>query len=298
MTPPRVTPTRSLTADDVRAVLAIVDSASEADGVAPLGEQFLLRVRAADTGVTHLLGHVEGRLAGYAQLDASDPAGTAAEVVVAPSARRRGVGTALVRRAEAGDPGVRVWAHGELPAATALAERLGYSRARSLWRMSRPLTAGEEFPSPRLPEGVTVRTFLPGQDEQQWLDVNSRAFATHPEQGRLTMADLLDRERSEWFAADGFFLAWRGDELVGFHWTKVEDAGSGEVYVLGVDPAEQGTGLGKALLLFGLRHLAGLRLREITLYVESDNEPAVALYHKLGFSRVNADAMFTPWHEP
>lgn len=291
---PRVTTTRSLTAAQADAVHAVAEAAHAADGVAPLGEQYLLRVRAGDTGVTHLLGYLDGDVAGYAQLDHGDPAGTAAEVVVEPAARRHGLGRALVEAAAATGERLRVWAHGELPAATALAERLGYVRTRSLWQMRLPL-ASAALPEPRLPDGVTVRTFEPGRDEQAWLDVNARAFASHPEQGRMTLANLQDRENSAWFAPGGFFLAERGEKLVGFHWTKVEDDTTGEVYVLGVDPSEQGTGLGKALLLVGLGHLASpeLGLSTVTLYVESDNAPAVALYRKLGFTLAKSDAMFS-----
>lgn len=284
-----------LTAGQAARVRAIVDAASAADGVHPLSEQFLLRVRTGRSGAVHLLAGGD-RPTGYAQLDPDDPAGTAGEVVVDPPHRRRRIGTALVEAAAATDPRVRVWAHGELPAAAALAEHLGYVRSRSLWRMRRPLTGPDAaaLPEPRLPSGVEVRTFAPGRDERAWLEVNARAFAHHPEQGRMTEADLLDRERSDWFAADGFFLAFRGDRLVGFHWTKVEDGTEGEVYVLGVDPDEQGSGLGKALLLAGLRHLArpGSGLDAVTLYVEADNEPAVALYRKLGFDHVGTDTMF------
>jgi mycothiol synthase len=287
--------TGELTADQAARVRAIVDAASAADGVHPLSEQFLLRVRTGRSNAVHLLAGAD-RPTGYAQLDPDDPAGTAAEVVVDPAHRRRGTGTALVRAAAGSDQRLRVWAHGELPAAAALAERLGYVRSRSLWRMRRRLDGlgTADLPEPSLPAGVEVRTFVPGRDEQAWLGVNARAFAHHPEQGRMTEADLLDRERSDWFAADGFFLAFRGDRLVGFHWTKVEEGAEGEVYVLGVDPSEQGSGLGKALLLVGLRYLARpqLALDAVTLYVEEDNEPAVALYRKLGFDHVGTDTMF------
>ena len=44
--------------------------------------------------------------------------------------------------------------------------------------------------------------------------------------------------------------------LLGFHWTKVHSADLGEVYVVGVDPAAQGRGLGATLTLVGLHHLA------------------------------------------
>ena len=251
-----------------------------------------------------------GALVGYARLErpADDPEAEA-ELVVAPSARRRGVGTALIGRLEelAGDRPLRVWAHGELPGSAELARRRGYERARVLLQMRRPLAGVDPDPHPRLPAGVTVATFRPGVDEDAWLQVNARAFAAHPEQGRWTAADLALREAEAWFDPAGFFLAWRdaptdaapddaaGRRLLGSHWTKVHPAGEagdapvGEVYVLGIDPDAQGTGLGRALTDLGLAHLRGLGLSHVLLYVEEDNTAAVALYERSGFTRHMVD---------
>lgn len=225
-------------------------------------------------------------LAGAGVLD-----GDTAELVVHPEHRRRGHGRAiagaLLERAGA----VNAWAHGELPGAVALARSLGFERFRALWKMRRPL--GDRLPEPVWAPGVRVRTFRVGADEDAWLRVNARAFAHHPEQGRWTRADLERRECEPWFSAAGFFLAERDGELLGFHWTKVHaDEGVGEVYVVGVDPAAQGLGLGRALTLAGLRHLEGLGLPAVVLYADESNTPATGLYEKLGFTRESTDAMF------
>ncbi|MQA77794.1 MAG: mycothiol synthase [Streptosporangiales bacterium] len=291
MSETRVVTADRLTAEQADRVEEIAGSAQAADGVAPLGEQFLLRLRGDGDGVTHLLGHRGDEVAGYAQLDPHDPAGAAGELVVAADARRHGVGRALVAAAERTDPRLRVWAHGGLPAAAAFAERLGFAPVRSLWQMRLALADVPDLPEPVAPDGLTVRLFRPGADERAWLEVNARAFASHPEQGRVQLADLEARERADWFDPEGFFLAERDDRLVGFHWTKVED-GVGEVYVIGVDPGEQGTGLGKVLLLTGLAHLRDRGLDTVTLYVESDNTAAVGLYRKLGFVHGGTDTMY------
>jgi mycothiol synthase len=245
----------------------------------------------------------DGALLGYARLE-TDPEAVA-EVVVAPTARQRGIATALLDRVEqlAGARPLAVWAHGDLPGASALAGRRGYGRARVLLQMRRDLTGVDPDPRPALPEGVRVLPFRPGRDEAAWLAVNARAFAHHPEQGRWTPADLQLREDEPWFDPAGFLLAWRGDPddggvLLGSHWTKVHPPGDaapeavGEIYVLGIDPAAQGLRLGRALTDLGLAHLRGRGLHEVLLYTDEDNTAAVALYERSGFRRFSVDVLW------
>ena len=86
-----------------------------------------------------------------------------------------------------------------------------------------------------------------------------------------------------------YSLTDAGEELRGFHWTKQHSAELGEVYVVAIDPAAQGQGLGRVLTLAGLRHLHGLGVGEVLLYVESDNLPAVHVYSGLGFDHAPSD---------
>jgi len=245
----------------------------------------------------------DGGIAGYAYLDPPAPAdsgsGVSGELVIHPARRGRGLGRALAGElaAAAGGHELRLWAHGDLPAAAALARAAGFERFRALWQMRRPL--GAPLEQPALPPGRTLRTFVPGQDEDEWLSLNGRAFAKHPEQGGWTRRDLGLREREPWFDPAGFFIAEAPGAMAGFHWTKVHPPGEadgssavGEVYVVGVDPAEQGSGLGRALILAGLRYLRDLGLAQVMLYVDEDNVPAIRLYQALGFTRARTDVMY------
>lgn len=277
-----------LTPAEAADVLALAAAADEADGVSPLSEDGVLGLRGS--GRSHLLAYADDALAGYAYLD-----GTSGELVVHPKHRLRGHGTALLTAAGPGP--LQFWAHGDEQAARAFAEQAGFTRSRVLWQMRRTLTGLPDIPAP---EGVTVRAFVPGADDEAWLGVNSRAFAHHPEQGRWTADDLRLRFGEPWFDPAGFLLAVdpADDRLLGFHWTKVHPAEAGEpaigeIYVLGVDPGGHRRGLGAALSVAGLKHLAGLGLADALLYVDESNTGAVALYRRLGFEIFSTDVMYS-----
>jgi mycothiol synthase len=307
-----------LTTAQIDEVLALVGAARLADGVAPLSEHAMLHLRydstgqsgAARSGGRDFIVTANGEIAGYAYLDPASAEGeVTGELVIHPRRRRQGLGRALTGELVAAAAGymLRLWAHGDLPAAAALARTTGFERFRALWQLHRSL--GEPLDQPVLPAGRELRTFVPGQDEDEWLSLNGRAFAKHPEQGGWTRHDLELREREPWFDPAGFFIATRDGRMTGFHWTKVHDSGTGgsrgdgspreenqqslgEVYVVGVDPVEQGSGLGRALTLTGLRYLRDLGVGQVMLYVDEDNVPAVKMYEALGFTRAKVDAMY------
>lgn len=260
-------------------ITELIEAATAADGIRPVSEATELALR---SGATPLTVHRDGELAGFAYAS-----GDSAELVVAPAWRRHGVGSELLTalRPE------RVWAHGKLPAAEAFAAHHGYVADRVLWQLRRPVADIPEIP---LPQGITLRSFVPAQDEREWLRVNSRAFAHHPDQGGWTMADLAARENESWFDPSGFLLAIKDDRIIGFHWTKIHPGGIGEVYVLGLDPIAQGAGLAKPLTIAGLRSLAGRGVGEFMLYVDESNTAAIGLYRKLGFTDYRADVQFVP----
>jgi mycothiol synthase len=340
--PRQVDVVERLTRQQLSEVLGLVRTASQLDEVAPLSEQVLLSVRdghtadpadasAVSTTAPHFLVYDGTHLAGYAHRDAGVAGdGSTAELVVEPSGRRQGTGTALIHALETAtlrDAGLddaaagetpappvrtlRVWSHGDLPAGRAFALRFGYSTVRELWQMSRSLGPdGAPLPAASLPGGFRTRHFVVGQDEEAWLRVNARAFVDHPEQGRVTRHDLDQRIAEPWFDAEGFILVedTRGPVpvLAASHWTKVVPAEGphtdrttrpalplvGEVYVVGVDPAYQGLGLGRAVTILGLAHLREQGLTEAMLYVDADNRAAVATYASLDLARRAVDIMY------
>ncbi|MEV7359909.1 mycothiol synthase [Kitasatospora sp. NPDC091276] len=289
--------------------LRVLADAQAVDGRAAVSEQGRLRLRSSDTprpGVSHFIESEHAAVVGYGQLEVPEgpAANPAAELVVDPAARGRGLARPLVdavlaQAHRAGRDAVDFWVHGGHPAARHLAGRYGAELVRELRQMRRSGPQGEAV---AIPEGVELRTFRPGEDDAEWLRLNALAFAHHPEQGSWTERDLAERLAEPWFDPAGFFLATRGGKVVGFHWTKVHPATAtepalGEVYVVGVDPAEQGSGLGRALTAAGLRHLTGSDAGErgvetVLLYVDADNPAAVRVYERLGFTIHEVDLMY------
>lgn len=270
---------------------ALISQATAVDGVAPFSEAFEQALVDATLDHTHLTTEnpdVPGEVVGLAGIAPDD----SAELFIHPDFRRRGLGTELARRVLAERPDAGLWAHGNLPAAQALATSLGLESTRELLVMS---LSGEALSGTELelPEGMRELTLVEASEkfgretvEREWLRVNNEAFSWHPEQGGWDMARLHRAMDTEWFDPAGVLFLYggeNGDELAGFMWTKVHPGGEGEIYVVGLASAFRGKGLGGALVEMGLVHLRRVGVPKVILYVEADNAPAVRRYEQLGF---------------
>ncbi len=293
-------------------VRALVEDAERADGFPGLSDQAQLATEdGAPDGAISLLAPegvagdaanaASDELAGYASLrhEPGQDGGWTIETVVRPE--RRGdaadvlgalLDAALVEVGARGGGAVRAWLRADLARGAEKMAARGLQPTRELLQLRAPLPpeAVRDASSPPL----AVRPFRPGRDEQAWLEVNARAFASHPEQGRWTLEDLTRREREPWFDPGGFLLHEVGGRLAGFCWTKVHlNPVLGEIYVIGVDPDFQGRGLGRALTRAGLGHLATRGVPTAMLYVESTNTPALVLYRSLGFTEHHREVQFS-----
>jgi mycothiol synthase len=265
-------------AQQLAGIRALIARIAAEDGREPLSDQALTHLSSAS--VEHLLTTRDGEVIGYAQLD-----GDSLEIAAEPAAAG-----ALLDRFRGRH--VLVWSHGaSSQLATVLRER-DFTTMRELHQLRRSLS--DPIDPPQIPDGVDIRQFVRDRDEDAWVAVNAAAFAHHPEQGGWTRADLQSRENEGWFDPSGFLMAWRGAELIGFHWTKVHPDGAGEVYVIGVAPAAQGIGLGAVLLQHGLAYLRGRGCPEVLLYVDGDNTGAMGLYERYGFRPHDLDVQWAP----
>jgi mycothiol synthase len=250
---------------------ALILRAHWEDGAPPFSDQSLVDFRMGDRELV-AIGEDAVAIAGA----------TDAEFVVDPDARSRGLGTRMLDTLLARGA-TQFWAHGDAPAARALAASHRLEAVRQLLHLS-GLVPTTEYP---IPEHFRV-----GVDEDEWVALNAKTFAHHPEQGSVTRADLEQLQTEPWFSASNFLVLREDGRMIGYCWLKVENDW-GEFYVVGVDPDHHGQGLGSLLFDAGLARLAQLGVPDAHLYVEADNVDALRLYHSRGFAEDAVDIQYS-----
>jgi mycothiol synthase len=286
-------------------VLSLIKAAQEFDNTPAIAEHVLLHLRhGGDKADSHLVLQKDNQVIAYAHLDKTDQvAGPSVELVIHPEHRRSGIGTELLKSAiDICGQKMRLWSHGDLPAARLLVQSNNFIKVRTVIQMSKDLT--EVLP---INTDCQIRSFLPDLDNQAWLTLNNQAFAHHPEQGNWSEADLSIRVNEDWFDEKGFFVAQDKNQLIGFCWTKIHGGHShthetdsdhhdhepiGEIYVMAVSKEYEGRSIGKALTITGLNYLKYQGLSSAMLYVDEENKKAVNLYKSLGFVESGKDVMY------
>ncbi len=301
-----------LTNTQQEAVLKLITDTTAFDNTPPIAEHILLHLRhGGDKADSHLLVEQENQVIGYAHLDQTDlVAGSSVELVVDPKFRGAGVGKQLLSKAiEICGKELRLWVHGDQPAANALATSFGFEKIRTVLQMSRALTDIQQLPKldRAVGEDIVIRSFLPGIDSDAWLSLNNRVFKEHPEQGNWQLTDLNIRLGEEWFDEQGFFLAEINNKIIGSTWTKIHGSHThqhegeieshahpaiGEIYITAVDQEYSGRGIGKVLTITALNYLKYQGLSNAILYVDFDNKVALNLYQSLGFTKSGMDILY------
>ena len=288
-------------------VLELINRTTNHDGTPPIAEHILLHLRyGGDKADSHLLVEEDNQVIGYAHLDQTDlVAGPCVELVVDPDHRSAGVGKQLLSKAiEICGNKLRLWVHGDLEAAHNLATSFNFEKIRTVLQMSKSLS--DIQPLPIIDKEINIRSFLPGLDSKEWLELNNKVFKDHPEQGSWQLSDLNHRISEDWFDEKGFFIVEKAGKVIGSTWTKVHGAHShdhgseashahpaiGEIYITAVDPAYAGLGIGKALTITALNYLKYKGLTDAMLYVDFDNKAASNLYDSLGFELSSKDVLY------
>ncbi len=276
---------------DIPALDSLFGLCQSHDGHHPLSEHKSASLARGDLSGDGFAIEREQRIVGYVHLLESRRAGTfELETAVEPSYRglvdEELLLAALEEVRQRGGEEVHAWVYQRGDSRPL--ENLGFELVRRLQQMRVALPVADQA----IPSGIEFRGYEPS-DEAPLLDINNRAFEGHLEAGNWSPQDLRERQAYEWYDPAGLRMAWKGERLVAFCWTKAHAGGLGEIYLIAADPNQRGRGYGRAVVLEGLRFL-NRRAGSTTgmLYVDAANEGALRLYEQLGFGCHHTDLAF------
>ncbi|MBL0389099.1 GNAT family N-acetyltransferase [Tumebacillus sp. ITR2] len=239
----------------------------------------------------------DGQIAAYAMLD-----GNSATAFEHPNFRDLGLLEHLLDRMEArrlevaaeqdveSAITIRYWTNGQNPREQELFAGRGYDVIRTFWRMQ--IEMQEAPPQPQLPEGITLRTYVPGEDDQRFIDMMNITFADHWDHEEITLESFLSPHRiytqpDDWMVAEdetGRFVAGIKSR---------PSMGSAWITSVSVHPDLRGKGLGLAILhyIFGVYYRRGIT--RAWLAVDSENSTgATSLYERAGMRPVKVHNRF------
>jgi len=168
---------------------------------------------------------------------------------------------------------------------SAVYDAAGYRRIR--YSLEMRIALGEDLPEPEWPEGLTVRTFVPGDDERRVYEADMAAFEDHWEFVREPF-ELWRKRMVEHPTFDPllWFLLEEGDELAGVCLCGVHTSGDpafGWVTVLGVRRPWRRRGVGLCLLQHAFCEFRRRGMTRAGLDVDAENlTGAVRLYERAG----------------
>ena len=236
----------------------------------------------------------DGTIAGYADVINRSFVSVSVYGYVHPDFRNLGVGTHLVSWGER-------WTRERMPQAPddarvvvqhyisrlnepaqRLLESLDYAPVRGVYVMETELD--EVPPQPNWPEGISVRTFVPGQDERPLFEAVEDAFRDMWGRPRGTLERFAAMTEQQSFDPALWFLAMDRDEIAGATLCKTI-GGEGWIHVVGVRRPWRNRGLGLALLRHALTEYHRRGVRKVALSVDAESiTGAPRLYGRAGMS--------------
>ena len=309
--------------NDIQAIAGLMSAAALVDG--PENARTAEEVRQMLSGPLALpeenafLFEMRDQLVAYGRLEFEEGPGKSVFFMpgtVHPDWRRRGIGTKVMERLEqriqerlgdATQPAVyaSTWTQLKHEDRQALFRKMGYELARYFFDMERTLHENGsliEVPEPVYPAGIALQTMEERPDlEAVWSTVNE-AFRDH-----WGHTDVLLEQWQHWITEPDYrpelwYIAWdtKKDEPAGVclngivpeHNARVGRQ-EGWVHVLGVRRAHRKQGLGRALLLTGMKALQDEGMQWAMLGVDTENlTGALRLYEGAGFQPAKRSAAF------
>jgi len=251
-----------------------------------------------------------GRLVGYAIVnerreEVLDRIGVVG--IVHPEQRLQGIGTGLMERAESRARELRrdkplfleMVARQPVAGAAELALSLGMQPVRHFFYMECRDLAGLQ--EPVFPEGIRVRRYVVGSDQDAFVAAYNDAFSDHWGHVPHTRDKEEHRVGNPAFVCDDTLLAVDcGGRIAGLCLVLVPQvdpdmrkANPPMIDDLAVTHAYRRCGLGRGLLLAGMRHIRERGFSAAALAVDVDNpNQALRLYESAGFEVVSRSTAF------
>jgi len=277
-------PSRGLTATALAAVTALEQEVLAHDGGRLKLEPGVLATR-PDDRVQDLLWWEDDRLVGYVGLQRFGTHPVELAGMVAPDARRRGVGTALL------DAALGLLADLDDRRPPLLVVPAGHVGGRALARSRGARHAHDEHalaltgdPAPGVDDPRLTLAPAGPADVDDVARVLAAGFGQPAGDVAAALAAQTDRERTWVGRLDGAAVVTLRLSLL-----DGPDGPRGAVHGFAVDPAHQGRGLGRVALRRTCTHLRAAGAVAVGLEVETSNDRALGLYRSVGFEPVGGE---------
>ena len=169
-------------------------------------------------------------------------------------------------------------------------ERLGFKPVRYFFKMRRPLD--QPIAEPQFPDGYTQRHVASEEDIVRWIECFNESFIDHFDFHPATLERRKHRMSGSTYRADGDLIALAPDGTfaafclctIDSEHNKRNNINEGWIDILGTRRGHRKIGLGKAMLLTGLRKLKADGVDVAVLGVDAENPTgALGLYESVGF---------------
>jgi mycothiol synthase len=295
---------RAPTVDDVEGVCALYDACSMDEVGAPAHHtvadlrQWWSRAAFNLRSDAFAVQTPAGAIVAYGEEWSPPPHATVyADGCVHPRHTGRGIGTHLLRLLEeracaiaslaAAEAGATIATEiiGTNGAARRLLEGRGYTLVRHSWHMALELDAEPSLP--RWPEGIAVRTAVPGQDERAIWEAGEEAFLDHYDHHPWPFEEWLKlMSTPDHYDTSLWFLGMDGDQVAGLALCRAsvpDYPECGWVGTLGVRRPWRRRGLGLALLQHTFAEFYRRGRRRVGLGVDASSlTGATRLYERAG----------------
>ncbi len=161
-------------------------------------------------------------------------------------------------------------------------EEAGFSQSRFIFNMHMGLAG--ELPAADLPDDISIRAAVKGQDERAIYDLIETSFDWRERQPQTYEEWASLMVRPELYDETLWFLAEQDGELIGAC-LGVPYEQIGWVRQLAVRKGQRGQGVGHALLLHAFRAFQERGYLKSGLAVESENPNAFRFYEKTGMTK-------------